>query len=248
MTFFNYEDSPYSIREEIKQAHREYWQKLANPGSWWTGEQRIAIAAQVRNALCCDFCDKRKTALSPNSIKGEHNHSSKLLDLLAIDAVHRIVTDQGRITQTYVNDNTQQGLSEEAYVELAGIAVTVFSIDEFSRGLGLSTEALPTAIAGDCSHYRPAQAITGTGFVAMIPPDGATGKEADLWPNGMGPNVLRALSLVPDAVRCWTKVSSAQYLSMAGMANFVKQDDRSINRMQMELVAGRVSAINECFY
>ncbi len=28
----------------------------------------------------------------------------------------------------------------------------------------------------------------------------------------------------------------------------VKQDDRVINRMQMELVAGRVSAINECFY
>ncbi|MFT7128584.1 MAG: hypothetical protein ACI89U_000691 [Gammaproteobacteria bacterium] len=35
---------------------------------------------------------------------------------------------------------------------------------------------------------------------------------------------------------------------MEGMGNFVKQDDRSLNRMQMELIAGRVSAINECFY
>jgi AhpD family alkylhydroperoxidase len=32
------------------------------------------------------------------------------------------------------------------------------------------------------------------------------------------------------------------------MTNFVKDDNRSINRMQMELIAGRVSAINECFY
>jgi hypothetical protein len=32
------------------------------------------------------------------------------------------------------------------------------------------------------------------------------------------------------------------------MANLVGQDDRSINRMQMELVAGRVSSVNECFY
>jgi len=32
------------------------------------------------------------------------------------------------------------------------------------------------------------------------------------------------------------------------MANLVGQVDRSINRMQMELVAGRVSSVNECFY
>jgi len=82
----------------------------------------------------------------------------------------------------------------------------------------------------------------------MIPADGATGAEADLWPAGISANVLRALSLVPNAFREWYQVSKAQYLSLEGMGNFVKQDDRAINRMQMELVAGRVSAINECFY
>ena len=39
-----------------------------------------------------------------------------------------------------------------------------------------------------------------------------------------------------------------QYLSMKGMMNFSGDLGRSINRMQMELIAGRVSAINECFY
>ena len=82
----------------------------------------------------------------------------------------------------------------------------------------------------------------------MIPPDGAVGNESDLWSNGRTANVLRALTLVPDALRDWDKLAAAQYLSMEGMANFVKQDDRAINRMQMELVAGRVSSINECFY
>jgi hypothetical protein len=37
-------------------------------------------------------------------------------------------------------------------------------------------------------------------------------------------------------------------LSMQGMQNFVQDDNRSINRMQMELIAGRVSSVNECFY
>ncbi|MBL4681837.1 MAG: hypothetical protein JKY88_14080 [Pseudomonadales bacterium] len=82
----------------------------------------------------------------------------------------------------------------------------------------------------------------------MIPINGATGQEADLWQNGMTANVLRALSLVPDGLRDWRRLGAAQYLSFEGMANFVGQDDRAINRMQMELVAGRVSSYNECFY
>jgi hypothetical protein len=83
--------------------------------------------------------------------------------------------------------------------------------------------------------------------VPMIPANGAVGAESDLW-GERSANVLRALSLVPNAVREWMALSAAQYLSIQGMANLIKQDDRSINRMQMELVAGRVSAINECFY
>ena len=61
-------------------------------------------------------------------------------------------------------------------------------------------------------------------------------------------NVVRALTLVPDALRDWRNLGNAQYLSFAGMQNFVQDPDRSINRMQTELIAGRVSAVNECFY
>jgi hypothetical protein len=81
----------------------------------------------------------------------------------------------------------------------------------------------------------------------MLPNDGAIGKEADLW-GDRGANVLRAFSAVPNAVRDWMMISSAQYLSFEGMANFDSPENRSINRMQIELVAGRVSAVNECFY
>ncbi len=252
MTHFDYADSPYPIREDIKIAHRGYWTALAAPGSWWTGKQRIGIAREVRNATTCSFCRQRKQALSPYRFKGEHQQGESGaeaagLSLLAVDAVHRIVTDQTRITQAYIDANSDAGLTEEQYVELAGIVVAVFSIDEFNRGLGFKPEPLPLASAGDPTLYRPSQAVRGTGFVSMIPTDGATGAEADLWSDRTA-NVLRAPSLVPDALRDWFKIAAAQYLSMEGMANLIGQDDRSINRMQMELIAGRVSSYNECFY
>jgi hypothetical protein len=244
---FSYSESPYKIREDLGQAYREYWARLAMPGSWWAGAERIAIAQESRNALTCEFCTQRKQAVSPYSVAGEHDHEDTL-DPLAVDAIHRIITDQTRITNSYVQDNLANGLSQEKYVELAGITVVTLSIDEFNRALGLPLEPLPEPIAGEPSHYRPALAIEGMGFVPMIPAEGNVGPEADLWPEGANANVLRAFSSVPDAVRDWMAVGAAQYLSMAGMQIFAGDTGRSIDRMQIELVAARVSSHNECFY
>lgn len=247
MTHFDYRNAPYQIRADIAEAHRAYWQRLGHAGSWWTGAQRIAIAQETRNALTCAFCAERKQALSPYGVAGQHEHSGSLPDR-ATDAVHRIITDQGRITRAYVDDNAANGLSKEAYVELVGVVVAVFSIDEFHRALGIPVEPLPSAQAGEPDHYKPAVLTEDMGFVPTIPTDGAIGNEADLWQDGWAPNVLRALTLVPDALRGWRDLAGAQYLSFAGMKNMVKDEARTINRMQMELVAGRVSAVNECFY
>jgi hypothetical protein len=248
MLHYQYDVSPYPIRQGLKDAHRSYWQALARPGTWFTGAERVAIAAEVRNAVDCSFCTDRKSALSPYAVKGEHC-CGNVLDSRVVDAVHRVITDQSRITQIFIDDNAAQGLSEEQYVELVGIAVTVFSIDEFNRALGLPSEPLPDAEDGAPSNYRPSQAGRGTGFVAMVPADGAIGGESDLWENGKTANVLRALTLVPNALREWTVVGDEQYLSVTSMEQFFAEiPGRSINRMQIELVAGRVSSINECFY
>lgn len=247
MPAFSYSQSPYKIREDLGAAYREYWSRLAKPGSWWTGAERVAIAQESRNAVSCSYCAQRKEALSPYNFAGEHEHDG-VLDPLVVDAVHRIVTDQTRITESYVHDNESAGFSKEQYVELSSIVTVTFSIDEFNRALNLPLEPLPEAEDGEPSHYRPAHAAEGTGFVPMIPADGNVGAEADLWPEGANANVLRAYSVVPDAVRDWMLVGDAQYLSMAGMQIFAGDTGRSIDRMQIELVAARVSSHNECFY
>ena len=134
--------------------------------------------------------------------------------------MHRVVTDQARITRKYVEDNVAAGLGKEAYVELVGIVVAVFSIDEFHRALGLDLEKLPAPEPGEISRYRPAMLTEDMGFVPTVPPDGAVGEEADLWPGGHTANVLRALSLVPDALREYKGIFSVQYLPFGAMRSF----------------------------
>ena len=257
MSTFNFENSAFPVREDIGQAYRAFWQSLPRAGSWWTGEQRVAIAAESRAALTCDWCKERKAQLSPYQNRANRVHQTAFgpqidqsapLSELAVDAVHRIITDQSRITQRYVDDNAEQGLSKGAYVELVGLVVAMFSIDEFHRALGLELEKLPAPVAGPITEYEPEHLSDDIGFVPTIPPDGAVGPEADLWPSGRTANVARALTLVPDALRDWQQLGAAQYLSFKQMENMGKEKDRSLNRMQIEMIAGRVSSINECFY
>ncbi len=245
---FDFATSPYPIREDIARAYKTYWQALAAPGTHWTGAQRVAIAQASRNALDCDFCGQRKGSLSPYGFEDQPHQDASDLPAPAVDAVHRIITDQSRITKRYVADNVAAGLSDVAYVELVGIVVTTFSIDEFHRALGIPLEPLPAPEVGEPSHYQPPFLTHDMGFVATLPGDKAIGAEADLWPGDMTANVVRALSAVPNALREWRAVADAQYLTFARMRNFEQAADRSIDRMQMELVAGRVSAVNECFY
>jgi hypothetical protein len=71
------------------------------------------------------------------------------------------------------------------------------------------------------------------------------GREADLWRRPV--NVVRALSLVPDEVRALREQVSAHYLSPDEVPD-PRARRGTLSRPQMELVAGRVSALRECFY
>ena len=246
-TFFDYATSDIEIRSDLADSFNVYWRQLSAAGTWFTASERIAIAAESRAAFNCALCRRRKNVLSPNSITGTHTAVTDLPPVM-VEAIHKIVTDQARITESYVTELRESGLSEAAYVELVGITVTVFSIDEFHRAIGLPLEALPEpSDTLSPSRYSPPQATHGTGFVAMLPSDGAVGHEEDLWINRTA-NVHRALSLVPNAVREWVAVMKAQYMSMTDIATMQQEFDRSLSRAQMEIVAARVSSYNDCFY
>ena len=244
---FKYQDIDFPVREDLCQAFREAWQRLARPGNWWSAAERIAIAAETRNALECPLCRQRNDPILTYPVEGKHIFESKL-PYAAVDAVHRMICDKESINAKWLRGVIDSGVSDGQYAELLGVVVMVFSIDEFHRAIGASLEPLPQPQPGAPDNYRPANLETQTGFIPMIAAAGNSGAESDLWPSGRTGNVIRAMSLVPDAVRDLMLLSDVMYIDHGEMMAFRPEAGRAIDRMQIELVAGRVSAINQCFY
>lgn len=246
MAELSYKSAPFRVRMDLAQAHQRAWQRLARPGTWWTGEQRVAIAAETRNATACSLCRERKAAVSPFAVRGQHD-SLGVLPQPVVDVIHRIVTDPGRLTQRWYQQVVASGVDDAAYVEIVSVVATVVAIDTFARGLNVPAPALPDPVGGEPSRARPASAKLDVAWVPMIDPEGAMGPEADLYGSGSSvPNVAKALSLVPDEARGFFDLSSTHYLSVDDLMDVTK--GRSISRPQIELIAARVSALNRCFY
>lgn len=243
MAAFDHCDAPDPIRPDLLAAHRGAWQHIAAPGTWLTGAERVAVADETRRASACGLCDERSQALSPNAVQGEHDCAGRLPPPL-VEAVHRVTRDAARLSEGWLRGLFEQGLVPEVYVEALGVAVIAISIDRFHHALGLPLEPLPEPLAGEPSRERPQGVVEGEAWVPMLDSRRAAALIGMRAPTV--PYVLRALSLVPAEVRAWRAVSSAQYLDEDHMLGFAKF--RALDRSQIELVAGRVSALNECFY
>lgn len=248
MAFFRYDDARDPIRADLPEAHRAAWTHIARPGTWLSGAERVAVASETRRARECALCAKRRAALSPFADAAQHAANAPLAGPL-VDAIHRVTTDASRLTRKWSEGLAAQGVTEERYVEALGVAVLAISVDAFHRALGLALEPLPAPERGDPTRVRPEGLTRGEAWVPMIDPAHAGAAEGDLFFK-RGPlraaNVVRALTLVPNEVRAWRELAAAQYLSLERMVYL--ETGRAIDRAQMELLAGRVSALNHCFY
>ncbi|MGI9288657.1 MAG: alkylhydroperoxidase-related (seleno)protein, partial [Pseudomonadales bacterium] len=197
----DYSDAPYPFRADFAEGHNRYWLRLAAPGHWLTGEQRVEVAKEVRHARNCALCRERKAALSPSFVDGAHDAATQLPEIM-VEVIHRVITDSGRLTKKWFDGVIAQGLKAEEYIEIIGTLVHVFATDEFCRGLGIALNELPNPQAGELSYYRPADVSYDDGaWVPLLPRTIDTGPEADLWDGTMYGNVVRALSLAPDDIR-----------------------------------------------
>lgn len=241
----SYEKSPYEIRDDLVAVHERVWDRIANAGTWLSGWARVQIAAETRHARACDLCARQKAALSPFSIDGTHD---TLGDLPSgwVEIIHRIVADPGRLTRSWSEKMRAAHIEDTAYVELVSIVAHTTAIDVFARGLGLDEQPLPEPRAGDPSGYRPAEARQGEAWLPTIAWDEAGPNEKDFC-HGRESSIRRALTLVPDEARSFFDLGAHQYLPGEAMREYAKKV-RAITRAQIELLAGRVSALNQCTY
>src|SRR4051794_28791558 len=109
------------MRSDLAAAQDEAWRRLGLRGTWWTGAERIAIARECREATECAFCATRVGTLSPWTLAARHPVADPTLPAPAIEAIHRIRTDPGRLGEAWFQQLRDAGLAEGAYVELVSV-------------------------------------------------------------------------------------------------------------------------------
>ena len=248
MSEISYHGLPWPVRDEITAAQRQAWERLGRPGTWLTGAERIAIAAETRNAAHCALCRERKEALSPDAIEGSHDHLGGLPEL-EVEQIHRICTDPGRLTRAWYQDLVERRMGEERYVESIGVIATIVALDTFTKGLEMAPWPLPEVQPGAPSLLRPAAARRQMAWVSTLSPEDALGTaDEDIYDGALEvAYIVQAMSLVPAEVKGFFDICAQQYQTGAQMYDF-ENEFRAISHAQIELVAGRVSALNQCVY
>src|SRR5579872_6327006 len=144
-----------AIRSDILHAQDHAWTAVGHPGTWWSGAERVAIAAETRHAVTCALCMARAKALSSGMVGGDHT-TLGLLPGAAIEAIHRIRTDSGRLGESWFRRLLADGLDEERYVELVSVVAITVAIDTFRSAVGLDALVLPAVHPGEPRRRRPA--------------------------------------------------------------------------------------------
>jgi hypothetical protein len=238
---------PVSIRPDLVAAHERAWQRIARPGTWLDGATRVAIAAETRHAASCLLCRGPSALATAQPIGGEHTTLGGLSAAL-VDVVHRVRTDPGGLSRAWFDGVIARGVSAEQYVETLGVIAQIVAIDTMTRALGLALPPLPQPLPGAPSQRRPTGAKPGAAWVPWLDPADAVGDDAGLYPSGRpAANIMKAMSLVPDEVRGFFDLVAHQYLPGPAMRDFAREY-RAISHPQIELLAARVSALNQCLY
>lgn len=242
-----FEIAPATIRPPLLLALETAWPQLAEPGAWLTGAQRLAVVAEARHAWSCGLCRERKTALSPYTVRGEHDDLGDL-PREWVDVIHRVATDSGRLTQSWFSEALDAGIEEDEFVEIIGVAILAITIDAFADGIGVKLTPLPDAQPGTPPRERWERATPGPGWVSTTAPNNAGPELEDHYVNGRGQfNIVRSLTLVPAAATQLFALLDCLYMPNPSIRE-LEGIDRSISRAQIEYLAARSSSLFGCFY
>ena len=125
-----------------------------------------------------------------------------------VELIHKLMTDPGRITRSWVDALRADAMGDVQYVEVSGLVSAVTVVDTFHAAMGLRLRALPEPQPGEPTKKRPRTAVHEEGYVPTIPADGLADDYEDLYDTRYWvPNVHRAFSLVPDATRTANEVA-----------------------------------------
>jgi len=237
----DYAGARYRPRVDLIEAHADAWNRIGNPGAFWDGRSRVALVRAARDSLACGLCRRRLDAVSPAHVDGMHD-GEQFLPAPAVELAHRLTSDPGRLTRRWFEGICAAGLSHQAYAEAVSVIATSVVIDTLHQSLGLPAPALPEPRAGAPSGVYDTGAVDPLAIDqgAWLPMAARSSTAATQTGLPSAPNIGRAMSLVPDAVTLFFRAFQPHY-RLQGL-------EFAIDRTEIEFVASRVSALNQCFY
>lgn len=147
------------------------------------------------------------------------------------EATSRIAASPATIRGTDVARWELDGLDPFAYVETIGIISRLMALDTASYGLGMPLRSLPEPHAGAATKEKPEDAAITTGWSPTVGPASAPS----------------SLTAVPPEAMAMFDLHGVLYATMDEMFEMQLERD-GLTRPQIELVAARTSALNDCFY
>lgn len=146
------------------------------------------------------------------------------------DVARLVAHGAASITAETVDGVEANGIDRAAYVEIVGIVSRVMAIDTFDRGIGRQPRPTPDPVGGVPSRAPVPEARRRAGWVSTV--------------GAIGPPT--ALSSVRREAADQAALHDVLYLPYSGMSDL--DAERGLHRTQMELVAARVSLLNDCMF
>ena len=220
------------VRQDLVRAHNQAIAALSKPGTWWTGAQRreLAITAQLAISESEPVAPWVGVSTVANKLP-----ASLTAPKIAHDVMYRISRHAATLTREWYEKVTAE-INPLAFVELCGIACTIAPVMAFRRSLGLPALEVGPAESGQPSNKEPDNIVAAQ--LNWVPVVGPADKDAA---------VVQAFTAVPETNRLIWAMADAQYIPDKEMVD-PKWTRGTLSRVQMELIATRVSQQRECFY
>lgn len=210
-----------AVRADLTAAHQASLRHVASPGARLTAAQRVRIA----DVAIAAYLDPEP---SPPWVRPYGDP--------ALDLAYRLGRHAGTITATWHEQLIVEGFHPLEWVEVVGVVVAAVAPVAFARAVGNPLPVVPAAMAGEPTGREAAELAPATlNWVPVAAPADRTA------------SVVQALSALPDEVDNMWRLAEAQYMGNAAMSD-PRWNRGTLSRPQMELVAGRLSLLRECFF
>mgnify|MGYP006325266799 FL=1 len=210
-----------AIRADLAEAHRQSLQHVASPGARLDAERRLQIAAAATQGYLA--AEPPPPWVRPFADP-------------ALDVAFRLARYAGTITQEWYEQVITEGMHPLEWVEIVGIVVATVPPLAFARAAGRALPEFPPSVAGQPHGREAAELAPATlTWVPVAAPADTTA------------SVVQALSALPGEWDNMWRLAAAQYMSDAQMVDPL-WNRGTLSRPQMELAAGRISRVRECFF